>query len=275
MSAASPLVTVVVPTFNEPVHILRASLESLRAQTFADFECIVVDESTNDHLVEECRKICAEDSRFIHIRPSTRIGLAGSLNLAIETARGKLIARFDSDDVCVPSRLALQVSFLEKNPNISVVGGGLSIVDDHGSFIADRLYPESSHEISRGMQLSTTLAHPTVMYRKSTVDMYGAYATDFASAEDLELWLRWMNFGVHFANIPEVLVFYRQNNTHRKNRHWRYNLRARIRNFSSNFLMHRILGILCITVWIALPQKVQEKIFSILFLRRHRQVSHK
>ena len=91
MSAFTPLVTVVVPSFNEDPHIVRASLESIRAQTFADFECIVVDESSRPELAEACRAVCAEDPRFIYVHPTERLGLPKSLNLAISKARGQLI----------------------------------------------------------------------------------------------------------------------------------------------------------------------------------------
>src|SRR5947209_8445890 len=113
MSNNNPTVTVVVPSFNEEPHIVRASLESVRAQSFTDFECIVVDESTRPELAAACREICSEDSRFIYVHPTERLGLPKSLNLAISKARGQLIARFDSDDVCMPERLGLQVAFLD------------------------------------------------------------------------------------------------------------------------------------------------------------------
>lgn len=106
-----PLISVIIPTFNENVKFLRASLESVRTQTLTDFECIVIDESTNSEAASVCRRFCSENSRFQYIRPNKRIGLAGSLNLAISQARGKLIARFDSDDVCMPNRLELQAAF--------------------------------------------------------------------------------------------------------------------------------------------------------------------
>ena len=58
--------------------------------------------------------ICESDGRFHYVHPTQRLGLSSSLNLAISMARGELLARFDSDDVCAPERLAIQVAFLEK-----------------------------------------------------------------------------------------------------------------------------------------------------------------
>lgn len=271
MSASTPLVTVVMPSFNEAPHIVRASLESIRAQTFTDFECIVVDESTRPELAEACRAVCAEDPRFIYVHPTERLGLPKSLNLAITKARGQLIARFDSDDVCMPDRLALQVAFLQAHPEISVVGGALDIISNDGEFLAHRRYPQTSTAIAKGMQLTTTIAHPTVMYRKEAIERHGGYNPDFRFAEDLDLWLRWMNAGLRFANLPQVLVKYRQDNTRRDQRHWRFNLRARTSNFSGQHSVRRAIGIACIATWVAMPKKAQEQIFRALILRRRRQ----
>lgn len=270
---AFPLVTVVVPSFNEDPSIVRASLESIRLQTFTDFECIVVDESTRPDLAEACRAVCAEDHRFIYINPTERIGLPKSLNLAISKARGQFIARFDSDDVCMPERLALQVAFLQAHPEISVVGGALDIINSEGYFLAHRRYPQTPTAIAKAMQLTTTIAHPTVMYRKEAIEQHGGYNPDFRFAEDLDLWLRWMNAGLRFANLPQVLVQYRQDNTRRDHRHWRFNLRARTANFTMKYLVRRVLGIACIATWGAMPKIVQEQVFKGLILRRRRQVA--
>lgn len=271
MTVFSPLVTVVVPSFNEEPHIVRASFESISSQTFADFECIVIDESTNPELAEACRTFCAADPRFIYIHPMERLGLPKSLNMAISMARGQLIARFDSDDVCMPDRLALQVAFMLAHPEIWVVGGALEIINNEGEIVAHRCYPQTSSAITKGMQLTTTIAHPTVMYRKEAILRHGGYNPNFRFAEDLDLWLRWMNEGLLFGNIPKVLVQYRQNSTRRDQSHWLFNLRARTSNFSGQHMVRRVIGIACIAAWVALPTMVRAQIYKLLILqpRRH------
>ncbi len=269
MSTAEPLVTVVVPSFNEDPHIVRASLESIRAQTFENFECIVVDESTQPELAEACRVVCAEDPRFIYIRPKERLGLPQSLNFAINKARGQFIARFDSDDVCMPERLMLQVSFLQTHPDISLVGSALDIISNEGILLAHRDYPQTSTAIAKGMQLTTVIAHPTVMYRKDAFDRYGGYNPKFRFAEDLDLWLRWINAGLRFANLSQALVQYRQDSTLRGRQHWSSNIRARISNFSYRYFVRRIIGIFSVAIWIAMPDKAQKLIYKALILRYH------
>lgn len=271
MIISSPLVTVVIPTFNEDAKIVRISLESIRGQTFSDFECIVVDESTRPELADACRAVCSEDPRFIYIHPTQRLGLAQSLNLAISKARGQLIARFDSDDICMPERLKLQVDFLQAHAEISVVGGAMDIVSTEGRLLAHRSYPQSSNEIASAMQLTNAIAHPTVMFRKEAIDHFGGYNPDYRYCEDLDLWLRWMNAGLLFRNLPQVLVKYRQDNTRRDQLNWRYNLRVRLSNFSYRHLIRRVIGITCIAAWVAVPGKLQELIYRLILLSRGNQ----
>jgi glycosyltransferase involved in cell wall biosynthesis len=273
MSTAIPLVTVVVPSFNEELSVVRASLESIRHQTFSNFECIVVDESTQTELAEGCRAICSEDPRFIYINPIQRLGLPRSLNLAISQARGQLIARFDSDDICMPNRLALQVEFMALHPNVDVVGGSLEVINQTGETLAFRYYPVDHAAIERRFQTTTGIAHPTVMVRKHIFDEQGGYDPSFRFAEDLELWLRLLNLGVRFANLKEVLVRYRQQNTRRNQVHWRYNLRARTRNFSLRELPMRLIGICAMAIWGSLPACVQERVVYVLLLRRTKPTS--
>ena len=265
---ASPRVSFIVPAFNEQPAVLRESIESVRVQTFADFECIVVDESTDAELAQACRELCAADPRFIYVHPERRLGLAGSLNLALERARGELIARFDSDDVCMPERLALQVAFMDRHPGVAVLGGGIEVIDDDGRTLAFRHYPRTHPAIERGMQLTSTVAHPTVMFRREAAITHGAYDASFRFSEDLDVWLRWQNAGLKFANLPEVLVKYRQKSTSRRALHWRFNLRARVKNFGSRYAARRTLGIVAIGTWILLPTRVQEIAFRALLLRR-------
>lgn len=271
MDVLNPLVTVVVPSFNEDSKVVRISLESIRDQTFTDFECIVVDESTSLDLADACRAVCAEDNRFIYIHPTERIGLSQSLNLAVSKARGQLIARFDSDDICTPDRFGLQVAFLLAHPDISVVGGSMDVISSEGRLIAHRSYPQSANEIASAMQFTNAIAHPTVMFRKEAIDRHGGYNANYRYCEDLDLWLRWMNAGLIFRNLPQVLVQYRQDNTRREHLHWQYNLRVRIANFSAQHLIQRIIGVVCIAVWLAVPDKLQEQIYKLILLRRQYQ----
>jgi glycosyltransferase involved in cell wall biosynthesis len=263
-----PEVSFVVPVFNESRAVLEESLASIGAQTFDRFECIVVDESTDPAASAACRELCARDARFIYVHPETRIGLAASLNLGISMARAPLIARFDSDDICVPQRLEWQTRFMAAHPDVGVLGGGLEIMDEDGRTLSYRDYAADHRTIEKLFHTTTAVAHPTVMMRKELLQRFGAYDPDFRFSEDLDLWLRLLNNGVRFANLSEILVRYRQQHTRRNPRHWQFNLRARTSNFRWRHGFRRSMGIAAIAVWGRLPAAVQERVFKAMVLRR-------
>lgn len=264
----SPAVSILVPSFNEDPATVEDSFRGIRDQTWPDFECLVIDESTDPHKAEAIRAECAKDVRFRYIRPDSRIGLAGSLNLGLAQSRGGLIARCDSDDVCLPDRLTLQVRFLEEHPEVGIVGGAMEIIDDSGTAVGFRKYPQTHKAILKSMMFTNAMAHPTVLFRRDITDLFGAYDPAFRYSEDLELWLRWLNAGVIFANLPDTLLKYRQQVTVRHSDNWSYNLKARRRNYSSQYLALRVVGMAGIAVWSVIPASLQEYLFRILMFRR-------
>ncbi|WP_240902579.1 glycosyltransferase [Aquitalea denitrificans] len=247
---------------------MRESLDSIAAQTFSDFECLVIDESTQAEAEACCRALCERDARFRYVHPEQRIGLAASLNLGIQMARAQLIARFDADDICLPYRLERQLAFLDAHPDIGVLGAGLEIFSAERGTIAIRHYPAGAARIERRFQCTTPIAHPTVMMRKSVLEQFGTYNPDFRFAEDLDLWLRLLNQGVRFANLPDVLVRYRQQSTARNSLHWQFNVKARINNFSHRYWLLRVMGLVAISTWRIIPKPIQEQVFHLLILRK-------
>ena len=264
-----PKISCIVPCFNEDPAVLRQSLASVSNQTYQDFECIVVDESTNTKTSELCRELCELDPRFHYIHPNQRLGLAASLNLGIQRAKGEFIARFDSDDICSPVRFALQAQFLNQNSDIGIVGSSLEIIDNNDFSIGIRNYPSDHYAIEKKFIFSNGIAHPTVMFRKSLLSIVGgAYDPTFRYAEDLEFWLRLLNCNIKFANLPEFLVKYRQQYTNRSSDHWKYNIKARIKNFSDPFRFKKVTAILGIALWMCLPKQLQRVLFKAIQLRK-------
>ncbi|ACQ66957.1 glycosyltransferase group 2 [Candidatus Williamhamiltonella defendens] len=262
-----PLVSIIVPTFNESINVLEASLKSLFKQTFRNFECIVVDDSTDLALADFCKQLCLQDSRFIYVKQPNRLGLAASLNLALQKARGDWVARFDADDICMPDRLAQQIEFLSKNKDIDVLGGAVEIVDDSLNRLGFKFYPKAHNDIIKKSHFINPLAHPTVMFKRDLVLNLGGYDTTFKYAEDLELWLRLINKGIKFANLDKILIQYRQSTLNRAHVNWRFNLKARIKNFKLNYFIRRVSGIVMIGCWAFLPKKIYEFIYKALMLR--------
>jgi glycosyltransferase involved in cell wall biosynthesis len=268
MPISVPFLSVVVPVFNEDPLLMIEALRSIQRQSFSDFECIVVDDSSSHNATDVCRSFCMNDSRFKYIHSGVRLGLPASLNAGLKLSRGRYIARFDADDINLLSRFEKQIMFLNQNTEIDVVGSNIEIIDEIGGTIAFRNYPESHSGITRGMHFTMTLANPTTMFRRELYDRLGGYNLSFKFSEDLELWLRWMNGGAKFANIQEYLVRYRKQDARRNSLHWRFNLRARILNFRWSHLLLRVLGIFIITIWIATPSRLRGVIFNVSLLQK-------
>ena len=268
-SEITPLISCVVPCFNEDIEVLNLSLSSLREQTFTNFECIVIDESTNKDIAVACIKFCESDPRFLYVHPDKRLGLAASLNMGIQMAKGIFIARFDSDDICRVDRLSQQIEFLKINPEIAVLGSSIEIIDESGKFVSRRTYPLNHAEIEKKFVFSSALAHPTVIFRKKILgEGHLAYDPSFIFSEDLDLWLRLLNKGVKFANLSDALVQYRQHHTSRHKNHWKFNIKARLNNISRPYAIRKLMGILGIAAWSYLPREVQQFIFRYIHLWR-------
>jgi glycosyltransferase involved in cell wall biosynthesis len=267
MKKIIPKVSILVPVYNENVEILTQSLKSIASQTFREFECIIVDDSTNWATINACKSFCNSDNRFKYIKPPHRLGLAASLNKALAESSGDLIARFDADDICMPDRISRQFDFLTSHSDVDVLGTGMRIIDEGGKVLHRRIYPSTHKLIDRKFIFTTAIAHPTVMVRRSVLLSAGGYDESFKFAEDLELWLRLLNIGAKFYNLADELILYRQSKTSRSINNWHSNIRARIKNLSFRFFPLNILSIIGILIWSLLPKFLQELIYKALMLK--------
>jgi glycosyltransferase involved in cell wall biosynthesis len=245
----TPEISIIVPSFNPNADTFRVAIKSIAEQSYSNFECLIVDESTDINVTSLICDTVGEDPRFQVITPDRRIGLAASLNLGLSMARGEFAARMDTDDKCMTHRLFEQHSFFKKNPTISIVGSAVNIIDGSDQTIAQRSYPIDHEHIIKQLSFLTPIAHPTVMFRTSSVRAVGGYDPTLKFCEDLDLWLRCAAAGLKFSNIPEVLLEYRSVTHNRSRGHWNDNARVRFNNPAPHFKLHKYLGIMLIGMW--------------------------
>lgn len=206
-----PRVSVLLPVCNGAATLARA-LASIRAQTWTDWELIVVDDGSIDATPDLLAEIA-------HVEPRLRVltqahgGIVAALQAGLAVARGEFIARMDADDEAFPERLAAQVELLRAGE-----GGALGLVSCLVEFGGDRRANEgyalhvdwinglvTPEEIARHRFVESPLAHPSVLFRRELLARHGGYrAGDFP--EDYELWLRWLDAGVRMAKVPKVLL---------------------------------------------------------------------
>ena len=230
----SPLVSIIMATFNEPATFIESSIDSILCQDYKHFEFLIADDSTNTETIQVIDAAAAKDDRVKVIRKPSKMGFVHALNCALSEAKGELIARMDGDDIALPDRIGKQVRFALANPSIDLFGGNIYIINQQVDVVSQRLYPNSSFSIKMMFTYRNPFAHPIIMCRRKIIDNGFYYDPDFKKAEDLELYLRHYKNGYKFKNMPDFLLKYRVVGDQQKKRtteNWHFNHKARAKNF--------------------------------------------
>jgi len=203
------LISVILPFFR-PGKLLATAIESILNQTYPNLELLLINNNADVQSAEIANDFSHKDSR-IRILYEKEQGIAFALNKGLSKIRGEIIARMDADDVSFPQRLEKQLIYLKNHPETDVVSCRTifhsTIEQSRGYELfvkwQNNIIASLEHELNRFVE--SPLAHPTVMFRKYLIEKYGMYDTGDVP-EDYELWLRWMDKGVRFFKIPELLV---------------------------------------------------------------------
>lgn len=202
-----PQVSVLISVYNKRPY-LAETMESILAQSFTDFEIVIVDDGSRDGSWELARKLADRDSRIRVHRHERNRGLAAAHNTGLSLARGEYLARWDADDLADPERLAKQVSYLDKHLDVDVLGTGTILIED-GKIKPDIFTPPLCHSlIVWNLLFDRGITHGTSMVRRAALAGSGGYRGDYPHVEDLDLWLRMAGL-VRFANLPDLLYSYR------------------------------------------------------------------
>lgn len=208
MVPATPKVSVIVPTYNVTAYITEA-LDSLRAQTFRDFETVVVNDGCPD--TENLEKVLEPfRDEIVYVKQENQ-GLAGARNTGIRAARGQLIALLDPDDLWEPDYLKVQTEALDANPDADLVYPNGTIFGETswaGKLLMD-VFPSSGEVtfdriVSR--QCKVTIA---VTARREALFRAGLFDPSLRSSEDFDLWLRMIKAGSKFIYHRQPLYRYR------------------------------------------------------------------
>ena len=202
----NPLVSVAMVVCNVD-RFLAESIESILNQTYRKFEFIIVDFGSTDNSKLIASSYAARDSRLkVHEIP--HCGLAEARNASCSLAQGKYIAIMDADDVALPNRLSAEVDFMEKHPDVGVVGGATEWIDATGKGWGVHDCPTEDREIKSALAIYHPFFHPTLLIRKQAFDFVGRYRSAFAPAEDYDLTMR---ISEHYrcANLKQVVLQYR------------------------------------------------------------------
>lgn len=205
-SKAAPAVSIVMPV-RDGERFLQIAIDSVLAQSFADFELIIIDDGSSDSTPAILAEAARRDPRIVVIREEPT-GVAAAFNLGIATARAPLIARLDSDDIALPERLARQVETMQSEPSLGLLGSFAETIDESGRTLGSRTPPVSHDALVTFLARNDPFVTSTVMLRTELARTLGGYRAAIEVAEDYDLWLR-MAERARIANLPETLVRYR------------------------------------------------------------------
>ena len=189
---------------------LDLAIESVLAQTFTDFEFLILDDGSTDRSRAIIESYARKDSRIRLISRENR-GLIFSLNQLLAEAQAPLIARMDADDICKPHRFERQHAFLQDHPDYGVVGSAAEDIDENGNHYPapDYVPPQTHEKVLATIERHPPLCHSSVMARRDVLLSAGGYHQAFRHCEDYDLWLRIAN-RTRIGNIEEQLIRYRR-----------------------------------------------------------------
>ena len=204
-----PQISVVMSVYNGAAFVGEA-LESILAQTWSDFEFIIINDGATDASPTIVRDFACRDPR-IHVYDRPNRGLTASLNDGLALARGKYIARMDADDISEKHRFAEQLAYLEAHSDCVAAGCYVKVIGANGVVRQDRILETEHNAIEEQLLMGRgdSIPHPGVMYRKEAVLRIGGYREQFRTAQDLDLYLRLAQIG-KLTNVPRFLLRYRR-----------------------------------------------------------------
>jgi glycosyltransferase involved in cell wall biosynthesis len=232
--SSSPKITVTMPIYNAG-HQLRLAVLSIVAQTFADWQLLIIDDGSTDDALQGISDI--QDPRIHILQDGSNKGLAARLNEGIDLARGPYFARMDQDDVSYPERFASQLALLESRPELDVVAVRAISISDENEYLGPRPGPLSHEQICSQPWKGFFFPHPTWMGHTEWFRTHRYASPGPFFCEDQELLLRSYAHS-HFATVDEVLFAYRV----RQHVNWKKQLKTRRTLFNVQWRYFTRLG---------------------------------
>jgi len=208
---ATPLISILLPAFDAAATLVRA-LASVQRQTEPRWHCVLVDDGSRDGTPSIARWFAERDPR-VEVVTRPHAGLVPTLRAGLERCRGRYVARMDADDVMHASRLALQLEWLERQPELSGVGTQVRIFPRAGLTEGRRAYETwlnslvSAADVRASAFIECPIAHPTLMLRRSVLAEHGY--RDCGWPEDWDLVLRLLEQGHQLGVVPRALLGWR------------------------------------------------------------------
>lgn len=195
-------VSVIMCAHNAELFLSR-SIKSVLDQSMRELELIIIDDASTDSSSDIIRELLKKDARIVSLKNATNLGPAVSRNKGIKIARGKYIAVQDADDMSVKDRFSKQYNFLEDNPDLFLVGGGMLNVDPDGKRTTTSKPITNEAESNMALPRMCTIVNSTIMFRNTKKVLY---REKFRYAMDYDLFLIFLTHGMRMINLPDPLI---------------------------------------------------------------------
>ena len=185
-----PKISVITGIYNGKCQYVSSAIDSILNQSFCDFEFIIIDDGSDGEISNLLTQYSNKDDRIRLFRNPKNIGLTRSLNIGLYVATGQYIARMDADDICYPNRLELQMSFLDANPMVALVGARFEEMVNN-IIIPQRLpFVKGCDILNSRIIYFNPFCHSTIMARREVLIELGGYDESFRHSQDYDFWLR-------------------------------------------------------------------------------------
>jgi glycosyltransferase involved in cell wall biosynthesis len=213
MDNRTPLISVIVTCYNYG-KFLPEALESILAQTYSDWQCIVIDDGSKDDTAIITKKFVDGDERFRYVYQQNQ-GISAARNAGIEISEGEYIQFLDADDKMPPTKLQFLLQSFKENPSADIVYGDTLFfhTDTPGKYFEDRDSKKSKtrhlkvsgsgKEMVKRFAINNFIEPSAAMIKKSVIDRVGAFITQYKVYEDWHFWFRCAIAGATFVYNPK------------------------------------------------------------------------
>lgn len=202
-----PTISVIIPAYNSAKTILE-TIDSVRRQTFTDFELIVINDGSSDRTLEVLANI---DDPRLQVLSFANGGLPVARNQGIANSQGEFVTFIDADDLWTEDKLELQLAALRSNPAAGVVYSWTTVMDEAGKSFYPGKSVSHAGDVRRQLLANNFIASGSnVMLRRTAIESVGEFEPSLKSAEDWDYWLRLALAGWEFAVVPKAQILYRQ-----------------------------------------------------------------
>lgn len=213
----TPIFSVIMACHNAAPYVQQA-IESVKSQTFSNWELIIVDDASQDDSLAYIKKASISEPRIKVISMAINVGAAAARNAAIEIAKGEWLSILDADDVYLSYKLEKQFEIIQQdNTNLVLLGGGCFHINSEGIRSREYKYPSNSKVLKTNLHGRLKFPpHSSIVYRKSAFLTVGYFNQLFTPSEDYELWLRISEIG-ELSSCALPLIEYRIHTTNISN----------------------------------------------------------